>query len=263
MPSGRPPFPLLILLHGLGDLSLTPCRMLARSLVEKNIACFLLYLPYHSRRNPEELKKAKVLYLTAAQWLEPFEVSIADVRTVIDWSELRTELDSQHIAIMGISIGGFVAAIAMGVEKRISAGVLMLTGGNLERITWESKSPSIRRIHGGSDYVERRELCHQIYSQYPHYLDEVKKKGFDNVTPPKECFLFDPMTFAHCLRDRPLLLINALWDSIIPKRSLLEFGEACGKPPTLWLPCTHLTLLAWYPIIQRKLSCFCQQAYTT
>ena len=48
--------PLVILFHGIGDQLLVPCKFLARSLVQKGMACFILYSVFHSRRMPDEVK---------------------------------------------------------------------------------------------------------------------------------------------------------------------------------------------------------------
>ncbi len=261
LPESGAPFPLLILLHALGDASLIPCRALARDLAKRGTACFLLYLPCHSRRTPKVFKEAEIMPLSAAQYLELFETAVADVRTVIDWAQQQADIESRRVAIAGISMGGFVAAIAMGVDKRLSAGVLMLTGGNLEQITWNSRSKSVRRMHSGANGQHRQE-CHRIYAQYPRYLDEVRRSGFENVIPPKECFLFDPITFSHYLRGRPLLMVNALWDGIVPKRSVLELWKECGKPPIIWLPTTHLGFFLWYPMVKRRLARFLHQCFS-
>lgn len=247
--------PLVILLHGLGDMSLIPCRMLARHLAGKGIACFVLYLPYHSRRTPAVLKGRR-LSLPAADWLELFQVSVIDTRHVVDWATQRDEIDDKHIAVVGISMGGLTSAIAMGVDYRITAGVFVVTGGNLEVLSWQGMSRATRGYHAC-----RQDECHQIYSLYPQYLASVAQNGLDKVTPPRECFLFDPLTFSPWLRGRPILMVNALWDGIIPKRSTLELWEACGKPPILWLPATHLTIYIWYPLISRKVTTFLKSTF--
>ena len=48
--------PLVILAHGWGDSSVIPCKLLARALVKKGIACFILYQAFHSSRIPEVIK---------------------------------------------------------------------------------------------------------------------------------------------------------------------------------------------------------------
>lgn len=255
VPRHRDRCPLSILLHGMGDKSLIPCRMLAQYLVERGIASFVLYLVFHSSRMPE-VKKRQFWPNTINEWLEAFQVSVIDVRQVIDWVKDKAEIDEKRIAVIGMSMGGLVSAIAMGVDKRIAAGVFIVTGGNLEEITWNGKSHAARRGHSCT-----QAQCHDIYSHYPRYLAELAERGFENVTAAKECFLFDPMTFACSLRGRPMLMINALQDRFIPRRSTLDFWEACGKPHIIWLPASHATIYLQYPVISREITDFLQSTF--
>jgi fermentation-respiration switch protein FrsA (DUF1100 family) len=50
------------------------------------------------------------------------------------------------------------------------------------------------------------------------------------------------MTFAPYLRERPILMINALWDEFIPRQATLDFWKACGKPDIKWFPAAHATI---------------------
>ena len=102
-----------------------PCRMLAVHLAKKGIASFLLYLVYHSRRIPKVMK-GKFTPVTALEWLEAYQISVIDVRQVIDWASEREGIDNKNIAIVGVSLGGMVSAIAMGVDKRIKVGAFLV-----------------------------------------------------------------------------------------------------------------------------------------
>ena len=62
-----------------------------------------------------------------------------------------------------------------------------------------------------------------IQESYEQYLAEVAEKGFENVTPPRKSSLTDPMAFAYRLRQHPVLMINARWDTAIPKEATLDF----------------------------------------
>ena len=249
-PQGAHRAPLAILVHGWGDRSLIPCKLLARTLVKRGIACFILYLVFHSSRMPEVVRN-RLPVLTPEEWFEGYQISVIDVRQVIDWASRRPEINKEQIAAIGISLGGFVSAIAMGIDKRITAGVLLVAGGNSEKITWMSRSEAITKGHSCTEAE-----CHQIHSYYPQYLAEVAEKGLENVTPAKECFLTDTMTFAPYLRKRPILMLNALWDEAIPRQATLDFWQACDKPAITWYPATHVTIWLWYPFISRKVAGF-------
>ncbi len=144
----------------------------------------------------------------------------------------------------------------MGIDKRIRAGVFLITGGNSEKIGWKSRNRAMRKR-----YKRTEAEYNHIHNHYVQYLAEVAEKGFENVTPVRKSFLTDPMTFATYLRQRPILMINALWDEYIPREATLDFWEACGRPHLAWLPSTHLTIYLWYPFISHKLTAFLQSTF--
>ncbi len=242
--------PLAILIHGWGDHSVIPCKLMARALVKRGIACFILYLVFHSSRMPEVVKN-RLPNLTPEEWFEGYQVSVTDVRQVVDWASDRDEIDEGQIAAIGISLGGIISAIAMGIDKRISAGVLLVSGGNSEKMMWLCKSNAMK-----GEYSRTESEYQQLQDSYMQYLAEVAEKGFENVEPPRKSFLTDPMTFAYLLRERPVLMVNALWDEFIPREAVLDFWEASGRPAIAWFPTNHSGIWLLYPLIRRKITRF-------
>lgn len=247
--------PLVILFHGIGDESLIPCRLLARALVKKGMACFALYSVFHSRRMPEAVKQRYPL-LTPEEWFESYQISVTDIRQVIDWANSQAEINKKQVAIIGISFGGFVSAIAMAIDKRIKAGVFLTSAGNSVKIGQKSRKNAMKKAYRRPDteYNHAQEL-------YKQYLAEVAEKGFEKVIPPRQNFLTDPMTFASYLRGRPVLMLNALWDEYIPKEAALDFWEACSRPAISWFPGTHTTFWLWYPFISQKITRFLRSTF--
>ncbi len=248
--------PLAILIPGWGDRGLIPCKLLAPALANKGIACFILYLVFHSSRMPQFIK-SRLPYLTPDEWFEGYQASVIEIRQIIDWASNRAEIDKDKIGIVGISLGGFVSSIAMGIDQRIKAGVFLISGGNSQKIVWNTRHDAIRKSHTCTKLE-----CQNARSYYAQYLAEVAEKGFDNVTPIKRCFQTDPVTFAPYLRERPIFMINALWDEYIPRQATIDLWQACGKPAILWLPGTHLTIWLWYPIIRQRIINFLISSFT-
>ena len=244
--------PLAILIHGLGDRSVIPLKILAWSLVRRGIACFILYLVLHSSRMPPNGPSR----LSSDEWFENYRISVIDVRQVIDWAETRAELNKEQMGVIGISFGGFISAIAMGIDSRIRAGVLVASGGNLEKIAFMSKTLPKR---WGFRHTEAEFTTQQ--QRYSRYLNEVAEKGIETVNPPERGFLIDAMTYAHLLRNRPLLLINARWDEVIPREATLDFWKASGKPAISWFPGGHATIWLWYPLLKRKILRFLKSTF--
>ena len=247
--------PFVVLSHGWGDHSVFPCKLLARALAKRGIASFVLYLVFHSRRLPDVIRN-RLPDLTAEEWFSVYQMSVVDIRQIVDWAIDIEGINKEHIVVMGLSLGGFISAIAMGIDKRIKVGVLLVTGGNSEKIVQMSKANAFikRYKHSEAEYDE-------IQHCYAQYLVEVAEKGLENVTPAKKSFLTDPMTFAHLLQQHPLLMINALWDEFIPKEATLDFWEVCGKPNILWYPATHSSIWLWYPFILKQITSFIKSTF--
>ena len=250
VPKSRNIFPVMILVHGMGDYSRIPCTMLARKLVKQNMACFVPYLTIHSKRLPKAYK-TDMPYLTPQQWFEVYRVSVVDIRRIIDWVSSRNEVNSEKVCIAGISFGGFVSSITMGVDDRIKAGILIVTGGNANKISWLSKNNRYRNKY------PRTELEHHtVLGKYQQYLNDVQKLGFDNVIAEDISFYSDPLTFAGNLRDRPVLMINAEKDKYLHKETVTELWEAIGKPPIKWVPSGHVSLWLRFTSIYNTISEF-------
>jgi cephalosporin-C deacetylase-like acetyl esterase len=240
--------PLAILIHGMGDRSVVPCRMLAHTLAKKGIASFVLYLVFHKNRVPDSIK-GKYPSLSAEEWFESYQLSVVDICQIIDWAAKREEIVQEKISIVGISFGGMISAIAMGLENRIKAGVFIVTGGNSDKITRHSFL--LRHIYK-QDPVEYQ----RNQESYNLYLAEVKEKGFDKVAATKNSYLTDPLTFAYNLRGRPILMVNALWDEMIPRTATKDLWRSCGEPSISWYPATHASIWMWYPLMGRQISSF-------
>ncbi|HXX59265.1 MAG TPA: alpha/beta hydrolase [Dehalococcoidales bacterium] len=248
--------PLVILVHGWGDRSVIPVRMLAKRFARQGINTFILYLPFHSRRLPVDMKKRSP-NLTAQEWYNGYIVAVTDVRQIIDWAGTIDKINTQKIAVIGLSLGGFVTSIAMGIDNRIKAGVFIVTGGNSGKINRLSRVGSFRRGYQVS--TNEYETSQRLYSAY---LDEVARAGWENVEPPVQSFLTDPMTFASKLRKRPVMMLNAKWDEFIPGESTLDFFNACGDTCDItWFPSTHATIWLFYPAIAGKISRFIHAAF--
>lgn len=236
--------PLVLLVHGVGDTSTIPCRLLSGALAKSGIASLTLTMPIHSRRLPAEMKK-DFYQLSAQDWFNLYRISVINIRQALDWAESRRELDSRHMGIAGISFGGYVSAIALGVEQRLRAGALLFTGGNLEKLARTRSSRKYAR------YDVTEELYRKNQSRYMAYVAEVAARGFENVSPPQLGYLFDPYTFTPELKTKPLLMMNARWDEYFPRDAVTDFWQASGKPRQVWLPSGHASAWLFYPVIRR------------
>jgi len=249
-PKSEHKVPLAILVHGVGDYSMIPCKLLAHSLIKQGVACFIPYLTIHSRRIPAEMR-ANLPSLTPEQWFQTYQVSVVDIRQVLDFACTREELDTQRVFAVGVSFGGFVSVIAMGIDKRIKAGIFIVTGGNSNKISWLSKDNQYRKR-----YKRTKGEHLEIQRRYTQYIRDVNEKGFENVTADNQSFLTDPLTFAGELKGRPIQMINALYDKYIPREAVTDLWQSCGQPQIKWIHSGHASIWLWYPTIRKSITAF-------
>jgi cephalosporin-C deacetylase-like acetyl esterase len=121
-PHGLTKTPLTILIHGMGDRSVIPCRMIAKDLAKQGIASFILYLVFHTLRAPPSIK-TRYPNLSTQEWDESYKISVTDVHQVLDWVGSRPEINQSQISVLGISYGSFITSIAMALDKRLNKGV--------------------------------------------------------------------------------------------------------------------------------------------
>lgn len=223
----------LLFIHGLG---ITKRKKLLYSLLPKRLARLgiksaFLTLPYHLERTPPG--KSSALWFRDFNDVETaafFHQAVLDARATL---RLIGRGCSSYIA--GISLGAMIAVITLAVEKGLKGGFLILGGGNLERVVWKSLVRLFMTEEGCG-----RVICHKLYKIYPGYLEEVKRRGsWRDVELPKICFLFDPLTFAPFVKDKRIVMINSLFDMVIPLKSAIELWKALGEPEIHWLPSTH------------------------
>ncbi|MDD5604748.1 MAG: alpha/beta hydrolase family protein [Dehalococcoidales bacterium] len=255
LPQAQHQFPLMILVHGMGDLSIIPCKLIARQLVKEGIACCIPYLTIHSKRMPLPMKQ-KFPVFSDKEWFQSYRLSVIDIRQIIDWADDNGEYNTENTGVLGISFGGLVSSIAMGADQRIKAGVFIVSGGNSPKIEWLSQN---RRYQKSSKLSE--EKYHEKQHAYNLYLDEVSRNGFQNVKAPFPGYLLDPMTYASNIKNRRVQMINAKYDKYIPRQAAIDFWEACGKPPIKWIPLGHTSLWLWAPAIVKTVRRFAVESF--
>jgi pimeloyl-ACP methyl ester carboxylesterase len=253
-PTQKNNVPLVILLHGWGDYSVLPFKWMVAGLIRKGIACFILYLPFHNSRLPEEMK-SRISHLTQDEWFTGYQMAVTDVRCIIDWAGQNEHINSRQITIIGLSLGAIVGSIAMGIDPRVKAGVFIAHGGNTGKMM---QTNSVSRFGRRYRLPDKEYQANQ--KNYAHYLVEVANKGFENVAPAKRTYLIDPLTYASMLKGRAVLMINAQWDEIFPHETSLDFWRACGQCDRVVFPATHAGIWIWYPLIVLRINKFLRSA---
>lgn len=224
----RPAVVCLHILNGNFELERITCSTLAAH----GIGAMMIKLPYYGERAPTAgpramLKDPKIFLGALPQGLE-------DVRRAVDVLASRSEINPRAIGLIGISLGGIVAATAAAEEPRIARAAFVLAGGDLAAIIGHAR--------------ETREL-RDFLARMPAADRRVVDAALARV---------DPLRQAARLRPRAeqgrVLMINAAEDEVIPPECTRRLAAALGLAERVhWLEgLGHYTAIAALPDMLRE-----------
>jgi cephalosporin-C deacetylase-like acetyl esterase len=191
-------------MHGLGDKKTVDYIEAGHNyLLNAGYAVLRLDIYNHGDRKTEDHKFA----LTGAfrYWSrDVISQTIFDLRRAVDFIETQEELDHKQIGYFGISLGGIIGTTFCGIEERIKVPVIVLAGGGLNLLY-----------------------------------------GTKAISPDTKNYLsiFDPINFVARISPRPLLMINAENDDIVPRiTSKLLYNKAKSPKHIKWYQAKHHTI---------------------
>ena len=201
---GERPLPTIILLHGLGDRKTVDYIEAGNQyLLNAGFAVLRLDISNHGDR----FKYDYDFDLTGGYqyWTrDMITQTVFDLRRAVDFIYSREELDHDRIGFFGISLGGIIGTIFCSVEERIEVPVIALAGGNLN-------------LMFGKDALS---------GDVKDYLS-----------------IIDPVNYVAKISPRPLLMINAENDDVVPPITSKLLYKAAKKPKEIiWYPSKHRDL---------------------
>ena len=218
--------PVVVCLHYWGARDLRTERIMARELAYKGIATVIVTLPYHLQRTPPGYSSGQLaVQPDPNQLIATMTQCVLDVRRAVDWIVTRTEFDSNHIGISGVSLGALVASYVYAIEPRIDRAALLLGGVDLAHILWNSSLVMSDR-------------------------DKLKKLGYDEEKLREKLKPIEPMSV---LKERTTgkgFVVGANYDTVIPHEDVLKLIDALPNTETLWIDTGHYGGI----FVQRRLS---------
>jgi dienelactone hydrolase len=229
-PTGFGKRPAVIVLHILGaDFALS--RYLAARLADRGVGALFVKLPYYGERRPKDGGK-RFLSTDIERSILAMRQGVCDVRRAAAWLASRPEVDPAKLGVTGISLGGIVSAVAAAVDPSLNRGAFLLAGGGLADILWEMpEAAGYRRL-----WIESGRT----------------KADLEALTGP-----FDPLTYAHRLRGKRLLMMAGTTDEVIPPASAKALWRAAGQPPIRWYECGHYSAVGFLlPAVRQTVEFF-------
>lgn len=143
----------------------------------------------------------------AAAWDVPAMLMLA-----ADYVSILPEVDSQRIALIGVSFGGFFAPVTAAVDERFANLALLYAGGNLHQLVEANVTEMpAAALRFGSELA---------------------------VLPYQR---FEPTRYLPQITPRHVLIVNGLHDDQIPRANAQALADAARPPREMvWLPTGHL-----------------------
>jgi cephalosporin-C deacetylase-like acetyl esterase len=211
-PKKKGPIPCVIVLDITGgDQSLS--RLFARHLAQNEIGGLFVQMAYYGPRRPAG-SNLRLLSMDIDHSFKAITQTVLDLRRATAWMEARPEVDKTKLGIMGTSLGSFMAALAAEAEPKLGRLSVLLGGGDF--------------IDGYWDHPQAAQ-----YRKLYESIGGTKKMAKDFIAD------IDPITSAHLLKDRKVLIIAAKNDEIVPPRMAENLWKASGEQRIIWLNAGH------------------------
>ncbi|MFV1958865.1 MAG: alpha/beta hydrolase family protein, partial [Planctomycetota bacterium] len=214
-------------------------RLLSVMLARAGFAVLLLPLPYQYERAPEGRRSGELtLSADLARTREAALQGAADAARASRWLEEARGFPPSRQGLIGTSLGGHVASLAMGAYPgRFAAGAFLLAGSHVDG--------ALFRRNGVTDGI----------------LDRLEAKG---VTPDEArplVRIIDPAHFARPeARDR-ILLVNGDADPVVPKSHAEALSRAWGGARILWFSGGHYGVLRHLPEVLSAVEAHLRKAF--
>jgi dienelactone hydrolase len=204
VPEGAGPFAGLLLMHGLPG-NAQQMRTYGELLARHGAVVVALDAPF-ARRSGD------VLRFTEADSVEQVQL-MTDLQRAVDLLVARPDVDPDRIGYLGISYGGAMGALFVGIERRLKVGVLVVGDGGL--VTHFTGSEDSNGPLATLGCAERRRWLDAMIP-----IEPVKYIGF---APPTR-----------------LLLQSGRQDALVPPRDAERLHAAAPDPKSVqWYDAGH------------------------
>lgn len=227
---GNAPYPCVIVQHGYGD-SKNFGGLIANVLAPKGYAVMAIDIEYHGER--KETGK-DVISTDVKDDVRSLHQTVVDQMRMIDYLASRGDIDMSRIGYVGVSLGSFLGSILSGVDPRVKSTILIVGGGDWNKMIHTSQVPPFAVI---------QDFCGH---------DDKKIKAFSD-----QMDVIDPLNYIGLVSPRKLLMLNCLNDKYVPKANAEELYSAAKDPKEIqWFTCPgdigHIPPIDKITVIVRK-----------
>lgn len=203
VPDGVGPFAGVLAQHGLPG-SAAEMRPLALTMARHGAVVIALDAPF-SRRGGSPVR------FTEADSVEQVQF-MTELQRAVDLLVARPDVDANRIGYVGISYGGAMGALFVGIERRLKTGILVVADGGL-----------VTHFTGPEDGAA-----------FAGYSCAQQKRWLESMIP------IEPIKYVGFASPTRLLLQSGRQDNLVPPRDAEMLHGAANEPKTIrWYEAGH------------------------
>lgn len=246
----------VLILPGLGSANVKFLIWMGTHLASSGINAAVLILPgNYTRVENGSVSGSSFLQPPIKSMYRFWEHAVVDTLSVLDLLEERGQWKDNN-CLVGYCLGGMVATMVTPLDNRIRQSILMTTGGHFPRIIHESKITRFVRnqFAGGAFHEHSFDDRESLYRIYRNQLPRVREMSLEEIMTSEEIhplFRIDPLAYAHLLQDTSTVFIDALFDTLLPRKSRwMLYREMHGKTRYMF-PIGHVSWLPFEYLLAR------------
>ena len=189
-------------------------QLIASYLATNGISTYEIEAPLRESRFPDGVKSFYDLPIDLSKLKTRFRQAVTETRGLIDLVE------EENVGICGVSLGAIYASIVYGIDERVSSACLIMAGGNLVEMVFESNDKFARFLR-----------------------DSLVKNGISKEELKREVEDIEPRNYAKPHKSKNLLMINGHLDKEVPLRYALELCDSWGNPEQILVSAGHLSIV--------------------
>jgi uncharacterized protein len=174
LPSSEQPVAVALLLHGYSSTKERLIEGMGRSLAARSIASLAIDLPLHGARDDALAEQVRSNPIGMVQH---WRAALAEAQAAIQHLAQDRRIDSNRIAVLGYSLGGYIALMTAAREPKVRA-VITAASGDLPATPWTTIMRTIAdpiaavrtlngrpllMLHGRSDRTIPPEQAERLY----------------------------------------------------------------------------------------------------
>ncbi len=218
LPDTPGPHPAMLVLHEWLPVNLNDEYTLCEGIARNRIAAFLMVEPYSLMRRPQpRVPFREIMSGNVPLMKEALRQCVLDSRRCFDYLARRPDIDPSRMGVSGISLGGVLAPLIAGVDRRAKVLLTFVGGADVGGEVWENV-------------------------MFKGFRPEFRREGYTEDTVRVALADFDAKRWLHGFDPKNALQFNGRYDTFVTPSKAKILSRDLGGAPIIWSNTGHYGL---------------------